>query len=400
MSLTAFTDFIASTGTNVFRGPRDVVNDAVKSNYGALHFLWRGQRDADILQGGKDISDTIYLEAVRRSRTYKPNDPQSITMPQTLTNWAIPWRFVITDMAWTDEEVTLNAGAELSDKARAQKFKDLKYQKERDTKTDHINHLDDMLWAVPDTTKMESASGQEPYSIPCFVNEFTNGLPSAAHPGGVWTTKQGISPAAAGKSRWQAQRFTYSSAGPPVATVAAGTLIAQLDKAFHKTEFSPPPMHADMFEPTSNNSMRVVFTSLAGKVNLMNSLRAANDRWNETQDPATGFFNLMYKNVPIVYCAQLDTAAIFPTGASAALSTELDTAGTDNAGPRYFGINTQYLRPVTHRERFFNDLGIKNDITQPTTFAKFFNSYINLAARSLQRQFIVYPAGVNEITNY
>ncbi len=385
MSLAVFTDFMASTGPLYLTSARDVVNDAVKTNYNTLSQMLRDQSDSAVLQGGKTIDDIIYLSAVRRSRTYKPNQPQSYTMPQTETNWSIPWRFVITDMTWTDEEVTLQAGGKDTN-AQFDVYKNLKHQKERDMWTDALNHIDDLLWAVPDTTQMETQStGQEPYSIPAFVNEHANGLFPSYTTGGAWTTVQGINPTSAGKTTWKPQAFTYTN-------LTAGSVLNLINgfvRAFLKTDFRPPPIKKEFFEGAPVAPRRWIATSMTGKANLIALMQASNDRWESTSDPATGFMETKFAGIPVVYVAALETAALYANAGATALVAE---TAADITGPRYYGLNSEYLRPVFHTDRYFHNLGVLRDPAQPTTFIMPVNTYFNLACRSRQRHFILSPS--------
>lgn len=386
MSLSLFTDFMASTGPRYLTSAMDVVNEAVRTNYAGLGYMLKGQMASTVTQGGADIRDSIYLATTRRSRTYSPNEPQAYTMPQTLTGWSIPWRFTMTDMVWTDEEITLQTGSASSQESRFQKFKDIKYQKERDMWTDALNHMDDLLWAAPDKTKMEAASGKEPYSIPAFINEQTNTLfnsDTTAGAGGAWTTVENIDPTVSGQTTWQNQRFSYANF-----TVNSDTnWINAMDRAFLSTDFRPPPIKQEFYESAPTSAQRFLACSLDGYTRSMALLRASNDRWAALNDPATGFLEVRYAGIPLVYCSQLDTAALYPNGT--ALATE---AAATNGGPRFYGINAEYLRSVFHTDRFFHNQGTMRDPSQPTTWIMVVNSYFNLVCRSRRRQFIVYPS--------
>jgi hypothetical protein len=218
------------------------------------------------------------------------------------------------------------------------------------------------------------------------VNEHTNGLavPGAAN-GGTWTTKQGIAPTDSGKGNWVPTRQGY---GQLAATTTSG-LVSAFDKAFLKTDFSPPPMKAEYYESATAQPSGVIFTSLAGVSNAQFAYRIENDRWANNWDP---FGRPMYGGRPFVYVKQLDTAAIFPTGTSGAYSTELnDSSGSENFGPRYFGIQPKYMRMVYKNTRFQKDLGELTPYDAPHRHSRPMDTWGNLIARSLIRHFIVYP---------
>jgi len=380
-ALSLFAEFVNETGPTFLTSQEERVNDAQKRNYRTLGYLSRGQKMSEMLQGGQQIKDIIYLSATRTGRTYLPNEAISRTNKQTGTAWTVPWRFWENHIAYTDQEIELNDGASAAQ--LAQQYKRIWHAKQQELATDQANFQEELLWAVPDTTKMESATGQEPYSIPCFVNEFDNGLPSAAHPGGAWTTVQQINPTTVGQTNWVPQRFGYTAS-----TTTTQALTDAFDKAWLSLEFQSPPYDKQYFESDTAEPINIVATSMQGRINLMKVYRANNDRWEDMKDP---WFQPMYAGAPCVYVAQLDSAAIFPTGAAAALSTELDTAGTTNAGPRYFLLQPKYLRMVYKSGRFMKNLGEFTPPETPTSHFMPVDTWGNLVCRSRIRHGIIYP---------
>ena len=201
-SLNLFTEFVNITGPTYLTSAMDTVNDAQKTNYGTLGYMLRGQGMSDVLQGGAQIKDYIYLTAVRRARSYKPNAKQTYANPQTGTTWTADWRFFLTDMVWTDEEITLNAGGNMSADAKFQAYKDLYYRKQQQLYTDQMDYWEEIIWAEPDADEMEVNTGQEMFSIPCFITEgatIDNGFPVTS--GTAWTTVAGISPTT--ETKWK-----------------------------------------------------------------------------------------------------------------------------------------------------------------------------------------------------
>lgn len=385
-NLSAFTRFQDITGPTYYSGREECINDAQKTNYHTLGYLLRGQQMADILQGGADIRDNITLGVTRLTHSYKIGDSETYQMPQPTTTWRVPWRYWLTYLAWTDQQVELNEGG--GDLTHV--FKREWWKMQQEMWTDYMNYMEETYWAVPNKSSMESVDGQEQYSIPCFVNEHTNGLaaPGTAN-GGTWTTVQNVDPTAAGKSTWvpTQQAYTQLLSTTNSASAVAG-LVSAFDKAYDKCDFQAPPMKAEYFESNMAQPQGFIACSLQGKANARFAYRDANDRWQDFWDP---FGQPTYGGRPFVYVKQLDTAAIFPTGSAAAYSTELDTAGTTNAGPRYFGIMPKYLRSVFKNTRFMKDLGVMTDAKTPTTHARPFDNWGNLVCRSRARHFIIYP---------
>jgi len=408
-SLNLFTEFVDITGPTYLTGPKDVVNDAQKTNYGTLGYMLRGQGMSDVLQGGATINDYVYLQAVRRSRSYKPNEKQTYDNTQTGTTWSADWRFFLTDMVWTDEEIILNAGGTMSREAKFQAYKDLYWRKQQQVYTDQMNYWEEILWAVPDSTAMEvSGTGSEMYSIPTFITQndpHTAGASAAAasqivqtgsHPlmaaSTAWSGNvAGIDPdAASSGGKWANTLVHYGTGGAGFTTASLENVIHALDIAFHAVDFRPPPMFQEYYENPQAQQKPGPFIacSLEGKTKLMFLYRESKDTWVDMKDP---FFNPTYAGAPIVYTAQLDTAALYNLGGTA-LATE---AAATITGPRYYGIQPQYLRPVFHTDRYFTSLGVMTDLEQPTTHVMPINTYAQLCPRSRNRHFMVAPLASN-----
>jgi hypothetical protein len=384
-----FTELVSIVGPTILRGPRNVVNDAQKVNYSTLGYLLRGQPMGQVLRGGPTIRDYIYLQAFRRARTYKPNEPQTYANPQTGVMWSIPWRFAINEIVWNLEELELSGDGGDGPEGMFHAYKDLWDRKQQDYNTDDMGFWEELFWAVPDKTKMEAADGQEWYSIPAFINEHTNGLAPAAYPGGAWTTKMGLNPTDADKLNWVPQRFQYGTAAATgFDPTGADNVIVNLDEAIMACNFQPPPIAQQHFEASSMREPGCwVACSQWGRAKIMQLFRASNDRWQNVWDP---FGNPTYAQIPFVHVAEKDTAAIYPTAAAGAPGTEKATANS-LAGPRYEGIQSKYLVPVWHKNNFRRSLGVMTDLSQPTSRVNPYVSFGNLLARSLRRHFILYP---------
>jgi hypothetical protein len=388
-AIQGFTQFVAETGPLLLTGTESTVNDAQGNNFNTMGYLARGQQMSDIVQGGSEIIDEIYLSATRRAREYQEMEDQAYATVTSGTVHHTPWRTWMTDIVIPEKLIELNAGAQFSAEHRAQQYKNIWFRKQQECYTDAWMFEEENAWAPPNKLTMEASTGRSQYSIPCFVNEFDNGLPSAAHVGGAWTTVMGIDPTAAGQTNWVPQRFAYdNNRASNHASFGATDLLAVFDRAWMKLGFRPPPHDKQYFETATAKPINVIFTSLQGRLNLLKTYRISQDRGENASDP---FMNPMYAGAPLVYVSHLDTAAIFPTGAAAALSTELDTAGATNAGPRYFLIQPEYLRKVYFKDRSMKMTGEMRDVRQPFTLIYPIDNLCNLIARSRKRHGIIYP---------
>lgn len=387
--VSAFTETVRKTGPTVLTGARVIVNDSQKTNYNTMGYLMRGQPMSAVIQGGTQIVDDILLSNARKARTYRPGQKQSYANPQLGIQLACPWRMFITDITWDDTERELNEGA-AREGDRGQRLKDIWYSKQMAALSDWNDFMEEQYWGVPDKTRMEDPNGDLMYSIPSLINEFASGLPSAAHPGGVWTTKLGISPTAAGNARWDNQRFNYTDETIGAA-MTSGSILAQLKRAFARLDLRPAPKYSEYYEPRQTKPASFMAMSEKAQSYLWRLYMASQNRWSDQMDP---WGSPTFNGVPAVHIGQLDTALIFPTGAAGALSAE-DTTTNTNAGPRIWLIQSEYLKQFYHSKFAMTSLGVMDDRAQPTSHTMPFLTWTNLMPRSLFRHGIVYPTGHN-----
>lgn len=389
--LSGFTQFMSITGPATLTGVKEVVNDAQLTNYNILGYMLRGQQMSRVLRGGSIIQDRIFLSAVDQTESYLPFEPAAAQMAQTGKMYQGSWRFFRTKIAWADEPMVLNAGADMNADAQEEAYKSEWFELWQNAYTSAMNYWERVLMALPNTALMEPAGGQEMYSIPFFLNDHPNGLwnPGTNGVGGVATTKEGISPIAADSLNWKPTLITYGS------TLTDGftpddlkNVITALDKAYVRTSFKPPPMHKQYFEDemlAMAEPGAFVICSEDGIIMLKNLFRASNDRWGDVVDPG---MNPLYKGAPFVYVPAMDTGLYY-----AISTTSTGTERTaDLKGPRYIGIQPKYMHTVFHKDRYMLPIGPLTDWDHPTEHRMFLNTFGNLIARSLIRHFVISPA--------
>lgn len=396
-ALNTFYEFGQLTGPTIMSSAKAVVNDAQLRNMQTLGYVLRGKRMNEVLKGGSQLRDYIYLQANRIARSYLPGQAQNYQIRGSGTTWTVDWRFFLTDMVWEDHEIELNAGGDLSREAMFHMYKDLWFRKQQDLWTDQMEYIEKVFWAVPDKTKMEAAGGQEWYSIPCGINEYANSLPASSdQPGGAWTTHQQIDPLGftngLSNANWKCSRETYGSAaaaGNGWLPLDSLNILGAFDRGMMAIGITPPPMKAEYFEAPTVTASKVCFASLKGKARLMDFFRRSQNVWVDKFDP---FNNPTYNGMPIVYVAALDDARIYPTNAAGALGVESDTANSV-AGPRFTVVCPEYLTVGFHKNRYFKDLGLRESQEQPTRHVVPYDTYGNVMFRSKRRHLQISPVG-------
>ncbi len=393
-ALSTFNDFVSVTGPAYLTSAEDVINEAVKNNYLLRRFL-KGADMTKVIQGGSVIRDSILFDEDSTFQFYQPNETFTWANPQVIDEWEINWRFAVDHMSWTDQEIELNIGSGLSQSARFHQYKRLKRIKEQRLWTSVLNGMEDQLFAVPEVAKQETNTGEEPYSIPAFVNEETNGLfggVATGAPGAAWTTVEGINPVT--ESRWVPQQVTYTQSTTDSAdgTLASNNVIGAFDDMFLSVKFDVPPTKQEYFESPKLYA-QFIACSKAGQNHYRQLLRASQDTFvtASRQDPS--YMKPQYAGIDLEYVANLDTAALYSHSmASSALQTE-QSANADDIGPRYYWLNGAYLCPVFHSTRYMTKHPVMTHPNQPFTHIMPVDTWYNMVCRSRQRLGIVRPLG-------
>jgi len=355
-------------------------------------------RVEDMVQSGTKITDRMLFDYVSTTRRINPGQKIDYTNQQTGTVWEIPWAYQVTETSWVDQETDLNE--ELQAKYRAQKLKDVMYQKHQVVWSDICETQERECWAVPDHGLMEAlvTTGgvpRQPQSLFVFNNEFTNGVfPSYAANG---STIQQISTIAQPKWACQRQGYDYDAAAGETTGI-----FSAMFKLYHQVKFDPLPKMPEYSEKTT--SPHVIFTQLEGLANYEHALRVNQDWFRGVgktsgQDPA--YAGPTYMGLPIERLDTLETIAAYPTGVADALSTYDDTAnvGPDHwGGPRYHFYNFEYVRWVAHARHHFQP---SEPIKLPynvETWAQQYTLWNNVYSKSNRRHGTLYP-NVDDIAN-
>lgn len=388
-ALATFNDFVNVTGPAFLTSAEDVVNEAQKQNYLLRRFI-RGKDPSEVIQGGSTIKDTILFDEESTFQFYDPNETFTWENPQVLEEWEINWRFAVDHMSWTDQEIELNLGGGLSRSVRHHMYKRLKRTKEQRLWTSLINGVEDQLFAVPEVANMETNTGKQPFSLPAFINEETDGLfyKSANVTGKTtWSTVEGIDPTV--DTKWVPQQATYATA-----SVNTDNIFAAFDKMFLDVRFIPPPSHQEYFSDPMLNS-QFIACSKRGQTAYQQLLRASQDTFVTTSRQDPSYMRPQFAGIDLEYVPKLDTALLYEhTTSTSPLQKEIG-ANTDAQGPRFYWINAWYLKPVFHTTRYMYKHPAMRHPNQPFTTIVPVDCWYNFVVRSRQRQGIVSPTDAN-----
>ncbi len=393
--LSEFTTLMESQGPAWMRGPEVLINEAARNTYTLPRFI-SGKNPIEMVQGGDEITDRIFFTEQSTWLRYNPNARFTYANNQTGVNWTVPWAFAKAEVSWTKHELGLNKENHTGH-YRAQKYKAVMWQKHQNLWTDICNSLDDELWGQPNLDLMESSSPagpRIPFSIPVFVNEETNGLPTTNGDvnGGTWTTVMGISPTVQSKwvptQRSGATNGYFFNAGATITTVQDLTdLFEKMSRNMHLTRFDRLPKKPEYSDKTT--SPRVIFTQIEGLVNYEMALRIGQDEFrgvgmSSGQDP--DYNGPTFRGVPIEFISALGTNLLYDTGSTAGTSENADLRG-----PRYYGINGEYMKLVVHAQNYMTAEPVIRPSDQPLSRVQLYDCWNNFIARSRQRHWIISP---------
>ena len=384
--LSDFLDFTAATGPYWTTGPSSFVVDAIQNTYG-FATLCEEHPDKKMIRGGANIKFGAIYQGNGTFENSKSGQTLTAVNPQRLQTGTANWRFSRAHMAFTEQEVMLNEAAYYgTEAARFQQYVKLRDEKMAALMVEVWNGLEANLWREPVAANMESADGLDQYSLPVFINEFTNGL--FANPGGAaWTTIEGLSPtAAATNSKWKCKNRTYNSA----VVNNQDNIVSTFDLMWNDVEYRKPRTFSERMTDPMLKQQRIG-TSSKGRAILSQLLRGSQDRFVAgPQDPA--YADPQFHGIPVERYSSLDTAALYANTAGTGLATE-GAAGTGNrTGPRYYWWNAAFLYPVFHEERYFFLTDPMKTPTVPDSSVVVFYIWYNIICTSLMRQGFVGPA--------
>lgn len=340
-----FASALAQTASHVTTDKKFVYNIATPVNYATCFYMLLGRRMADILRGGSDVRARVKFSTSSQAGWYNTiaeNHNPQIGQDGT---WAIAyWCAHMAHESWKEEELLINKGGTGLGDTIEETWTDELWNKYQSLMTALYNDIEASFWRRPNAAKMAGTDPEWPTSIPAYLNVHTNGL-FVEDASTTWTVINGIT--VASNTRYVPYRGTFSNYTP----ATASNFIEAISKAVRKTSFTPPPRDKEYFNPESDDAVDksggAVFCSADGIAKAENLYRNSNDRWPDWMDPAG---NPRFKGIQLVYVAALDDIAVYPNASGHGQSTE---AAATITGPRYYGVNAQYLRMMWHKRRFF-----------------------------------------------
>ena len=375
-----FTSFWNTTNVRVLTPADTIHNEICAQDYSLAWFL-RGKKNTEVIQNGSKIKDFVLLEDQATAVEYLPNDTFSWSSPQNTLSYEADWRYVMDHSSTNEQEIEFQTGSGQDGVKVA--FKKLAKIKRQSTLTSMLNKLESQLWSAPMSiqSSYEGATGAtKPYSIPCFVNE-----ESAYLPYGWSSTIMGLNPTT--YSKWRNVRNQYDYNDWNDVDGDQDGIFDIFTKTIKQIQFKKPPSVGPEGSPTSEGGSEcVIFTDLPGAMLIEKANRENNSQFQGNgSDAYRG--DAQFANWKVIYVPQLDNAALYNNGSN----TYVAQASAQYPGPRFYFINTEYLRPFWHTNAYFKKLPAIVPSNQPESSIMPMRCWWNLFCRSRSRQAIVYP---------
>ena len=363
-TLEAFTDFMIATRGLPLAGPNEIFTQLTKHRTYVSRIILAKEKAKDYFQGGTHLEAALQLSYTPNAAEYNPGDTQSPVGDTSLTKAYIPWAFTLVYSVWYDHEIVLNRGEQVQ-------FANLAMAKRRKMWVDFWDHVEDCLWAAPNS-QMEKVAGTEtkriPYSIRAFITK-TGGAPTKDDDGADvdWTTVEQINPTT--YTNWKNQVITYN------ATNYLASLPPALDEMWMAVQFQAPPADGGPSgqEDTDLRKMRIMTNKEGMKMLLAvnRELKAGNSKVPLVDLSYTNGV-LTFNGMPIDYISKLDS--VFEEGK-----------------PCFYFINFDHIKLRFHRERYLYAKTFEGTFTQPHANVEYRDTWWNLVCTNRREQGIVIP---------
>lgn len=381
---------MAETAPHVINAPKMIKNIPDYANFETLYYMFLGRSMADILRAGADVRQRVKFTATAKAKWYNVQTEEHEPQISSDGSWLIAyWCAHMAQTSYKEEELLINAGGTEEGSIAEETYVQELYNKIQSLVTQLYTSFAESFWKLPNFATMGGNDPVEPYSIAVFLNEMTSGLfnPGSAGVGGTFTEIHQINPAAPAYAKYIPYRRSYGAGITGFTVGAADNVIRSLSSAMRKTSFKPPPVGKEYFDKPEESELDrsggFIACSEDGVSRLEHLYRSSQTEWANWMDPSG---NPVFKKVPVVYEAQLDTAPLYAVSTT---GTAKESSATIT-GPRYYGINAKNMTMFWHRNRFLKWLKPLRE--GPTMYTQHVNSMGTLFCPDRSKHFLLSPA--------
>lgn len=388
-----YLDWVVNTGPQFLSGDNYIVNSVSRRSFILGKFL-RGKPASEILQGSNKIQETLYLSAIRTYQTFQRGDDITWSNPQKDVVMSLDFKFTLDHMSWDEWEYEGQTAGMSGDGLKA-KYKDMAYSKQQRLWESNVDGLEDSLWKPPATSNADTQTyadmetgGPELYSIPVFVNENDLGTSATGSFSDAWVNVEGVSWSTY-QNNWDNARQTYDATDPADTDGDSDGLFNAFDKMMIQTNYRRPGTKDRYFEDEVDpGNELIICSSLNGCAQIIDLHRRSNDSLIQPQDAAYPYPR--WNGAAIVDVQGLDTAALYKPSSGTALVTE-EAATVSRSGPRYYWLNTRYMKMVFHRAKYFEMGAAKEPERKVGQYVIPVESWCNMTCTSRRHQGLISP---------
>lgn len=384
---------MAESSITVYDTPFDKLINDVQKNVYTIAPLINGKSKEQLTATGPRIKDRVYLQRGRTMEPYSPGKKREVAMPQVGNNHDTHWAFYVVDKTWTEQDIEMNVPQGMSKEGAKSAIKSFMAQLDMDVDQALIDGMDDCLWKTPnyDTMGKVSASGTgsqpaEVMSIPCFINEYPNGLHTSMVGYTDWADIHGLSPA--NLPEWVCQQIAYNNADASFADEdEPNNLLAALDRMHRRLKFRRPSKLAGHMQPDTAPSDQAIITGESGYDRLTQALRKNRELFLTVGDRDISYGTITVGGTEVMEYRDLDSKALYDDGSGVFVTSEVAV----NPGPRFYFINGKYLDVKFHRNKMIERRKPREPDGMIETWHQPIVLWWQTWPKSLRRHGIVYP---------
>lgn len=389
---------MAESSITVYDTPFDKLINDVQKNVYTIAPLINGKAKEQITATGPRIKDRIFLQSGHQLAPYSPGKKYEVAMPQVGNNHDTHWAFYKVDKVWTEQDIEMNVPQGMSKEGAKSAVKSFMAQLDMSVDQAIVDGMDDCLWATPnyDTMGNVSASGSgtspaEVASIPCFINEYANGLHTGFNGYSDWATIHGLNPVAL--PEWVCQQIAYNNADNAFADEdEPNNLLSALDRMHRRLKFRRPTKLSGHMEPDTAASDQAIITGELGYDRLTQGLRKNRELFLTIGDRDISYGRLTVGGTEVMEYRDLDSKALYKDG-----SGDFATAATAvNPGARYYFVNGKYFDVKFHRNKMIERRKPREPDGMIETWTQPIVLWWQTWPKSLRRHGIVYPQTPSE----
>lgn len=399
-NLALFSNILDETGPKILNGPQMVHYLADRKNYEMQYWMFRGRKMSGMLSGGDELKRRIKGSVGAQAGFYRVGNTEHAPKMPSEGSWLTSyWSFHMGHTAYQIEPLMVNAGGTKPESEIKETYVTEAWNLVQSLKIAIQNSLDDIFFRKPDFAMMGGTDPEWPHSIPVFLNGWANGLFNpGSNVGSVATEIEGLGTTNPDFARFKPYVGSYGGSGAKGFDPAdKENIIRKLGSAVNKTHMRPPAMDSEYFAPEDDMDMEqggFIACSDYGIGSMSQLYLNSQDRWADFSDPKNF---PKFRGIPFVYVSTLDDAPLYSNNATLASATDTTTEQLAAVvGPRFYGINPNWMKMYWHKDAFVNMLPLFR--IGLTTYQQAALTMCSMTCHDRQAHFFLQPTASHTVT--